>query len=74
MGPEDVLARDRGLLWHPYAPLDSPPLYAVTAASGVWLDLVAQDGGAFHVRDAMSSWWAALYGYRQPALDKALYD
>lgn len=74
MGPEDVLARDRGLLWHPYAPLDSRPLYAVTAASGVWLDLVAQDGGAFHVRDAMSSWWAALHGYRHPALDKALHD
>lgn len=74
MEPADVLAGDRGLLWHPYAPLDGPPLYAVTGAAGVWLDLVAEDGQQFHVRDAMSSWWAVLHGYRNPLLDKALHD
>ncbi len=74
MEPAQVLARDRGLLWHPYAPLDGPPVYAVTAADGVWLDLVAEDGTEFHARDAMSSWWAVLHGYRHPVLDGALHD
>lgn len=74
MEPAQVLARDRGLLWHPYAPLDGPPLYAVTAASGVWLDLVAEDGATLHVRDAMSSWWAAIHGYRNPVLDRAIRE
>lgn len=52
-----LLARDRGLVWHPYAALDGPSPYAVRAASGVRLDLEAADGTRFDVIDAMSSWW-----------------
>jgi hypothetical protein len=34
-----LVARDRGLLWHPYAPLDGSASYAVLAADGVRLTL-----------------------------------
>ncbi len=69
-----LIARDRGLLWHPYAPLDGPAPYAVTAAAGVRLRLEASDGTDFTAVDAMSSWWSAVHGYRNPVLDRALRD
>ena len=69
-----LLQRDRGLVWHPYAPLDGPPLYAVRAASGTRLQLEAADGTRFDVIDAMSSWWCAIHGYRHPALDAAVHE
>lgn len=37
--PTRLAARDRGLLWHPYAPLDGPAPHAVLAAEGVTLTL-----------------------------------
>lgn len=64
--------RDRGLLWHPYAPLDGPAPYAVEAAGGVRLQLQAADGERFDAVDAMSSWWSMIHGYRNPVLDEAL--
>lgn len=67
-----LVARDRGLLWHPYAPLDGPAPYAVLGASGTTLQLEDADGERFEVVDAMSSWWSAVHGYRNPALDAAL--
>jgi adenosylmethionine---8-amino-7-oxononanoate aminotransferase len=67
-----LLARDRGLLWHPYAPLDGPAPYAVAAADGVRLQLEAEDGGRFEAVDAMSSWWSTIHGYRHPVLDDAI--
>ncbi|MEI2775655.1 MAG: adenosylmethionine--8-amino-7-oxononanoate transaminase [Tetrasphaera sp.] len=72
--PADVLARDRGLVWHPYAPLTGTVPYAVAAAEGIWLDLVADDGERFRCRDAMSSWWAVIHGYRNPVLDAAVRE
>lgn len=47
---------------------DVTPLL-VTSASGVRLTL--EDGR--EPIDAMSSWWAAIHGYRHPALDEALH-
>lgn len=69
-----LLARDRGLVWHPYAALDGPPPYAVLEADGVHLTLAAVDGARFDAIDAMSSWWCAIHGYRNPVLDAALSE
>ena len=68
-----LLARERGLVWHPYAPLDGPEPYAVTSASGVRLGLTAPDGTTFEAVDAMASWWCAVHGYRHPDLDTAAH-
>ncbi len=71
---EDLVARDRGLLWHPYAPLDGNAPYAVHGATGTRLSLGAADGTRFEAVDAMSSWWSAIHGYCNPVLDAALTD
>lgn len=55
-------------IWHPYGafPASTPPL-VVTDAAGARLRLA--DGR--ELVDGMSSWWAAIHGYRHPALDAA---
>ncbi|MGQ0631319.1 MAG: adenosylmethionine--8-amino-7-oxononanoate transaminase [Sporichthyaceae bacterium] len=68
---EHLLALDRELLWHPYASMTAPgPVLPVVGAQGVRLQLA--DGR--EVIDAMSSWWAAIHGYRHPVLDAAAHD
>jgi adenosylmethionine-8-amino-7-oxononanoate aminotransferase len=64
-----LLAADREHVWHPYAPLPATvaPL-PVASASGVRLRLA--DGR--ELVDGMSSWWAAIHGYRHPVLDAAV--
>ena len=69
-----LAARDTGLVWHPYAPLDAPPPYAVEGASGVRLRLTSVDGDTYDVVDAMASWWCAVHGYRHPVLDAAAHE
>jgi len=68
---EELLALDRAHVWHPYGPMPGlvDPL-VVTSAAGVRLRLA--DGR--ELVDGMSSWWAAIHGYRNPVLDKALAD
>ncbi|WP_249010621.1 adenosylmethionine--8-amino-7-oxononanoate transaminase [Conexibacter sp. DBS9H8] len=73
-GAAALLARDRGLVWHPYGPLDGPAPYAVGGASGVRLSLTAEDGARFEAIDGMSSWWCAIHGYRHPVLDAAVHN
>lgn len=68
-----LVARDRGLLWHPYAPLDGPAPYAVHGADGVHLRLEDADGRRYDAIDAMSSWWCAIHGHGHPELDAALH-
>ncbi len=66
--PEQILAWDRAHVWHPYAAMpDRFSPYLVTGASGVRLRLA--DGR--ELVDGMSSWWAAIHGYRHPVLDAA---
>ena len=67
----DLLATDRSHVWHPYAPMPAAtaPL-VVASAAGVRLRL---DDGRELV-DGMSSWWAAIHGYRHPVLDAAIRD
>jgi adenosylmethionine-8-amino-7-oxononanoate aminotransferase len=63
-----LLEVDRARVWHPYGPMPGtqPPL-VVESARGVRLRLA--DGR--ELIDGMSSWWAAIHGYRHPALDQA---
>ena len=72
--PSSLASRDRGLVWHPYAPLDGPAPYAVRSASGVTLELCAPDGELYTATDAMASWWCAIHGYRNPRLDAAAHE
>jgi adenosylmethionine-8-amino-7-oxononanoate aminotransferase len=66
---DDLLALDRTHVWHPYSSMTDPaPTRLVTGASGAHLELA--DAG--RVVDGMSSWWAAIHGYRHPRLDAAL--
>jgi adenosylmethionine-8-amino-7-oxononanoate aminotransferase len=65
----ELLALDRAHVWHPYGPMPgrSEP-YLVASAAGAKLRLA--DGR--ELVDGMSSWWAAIHGYRHPVLDAAL--
>ncbi|MEV8607874.1 adenosylmethionine--8-amino-7-oxononanoate transaminase [Amycolatopsis sp. NPDC051373] len=69
--PDHLLALDAAHVWHPYAPMPGrvAPLL-VSEASGVRLKLA--DGR--ELVDGMSSWWAAVHGYRHPVLDAALVE
>lgn len=60
---------DARYVWHPYGgfPPSTEPL-VVAAAAGTRLTLA--DGR--ELVDGMSSWWAAIHGYRHPVLDEAL--
>jgi adenosylmethionine-8-amino-7-oxononanoate aminotransferase len=68
---EELLELDRAHVWHPYGPMPgtASPL-VVESASGVALRLA--DGR--ELVDGMSSWWAAIHGYRHPVLDDAVRD
>ncbi|UVE97013.1 adenosylmethionine--8-amino-7-oxononanoate transaminase [Dietzia sp. B32] len=65
-----LLAADAEHVWHPYGgfPASTPPL-PVVSADGVRLRLA--DGR--ELIDGMSSWWAAIHGYRHPHLDAAAH-
>ena len=65
-----MLAADAEHVWHPYGgfPASTQPL-PVASADGVRLRLA--DGR--ELIDGMSSWWAAVHGYRHPHLDAAAH-
>ncbi len=69
MDHDELLKLDRAHVWHPYGPMPGTraPL-VVESAEGVRLRL---DDGRELV-DGMSSWWAAIHGYRHPVLDAAV--
>ena len=72
----DLLAYDREHLWHPYTSMTTPtPVRFVHEASGLCLRVSTGSTaatGPVDVIDAMSSWWAAIHGYRVPELDAAI--
>ncbi|UFS99407.1 adenosylmethionine--8-amino-7-oxononanoate transaminase [Nocardia huaxiensis] len=71
LSPEQISAIDAAHVWHPYGgfPATTEPL-VVASASGTRLTLA--DGR--ELIDGMSSWWAAVHGYRHPVLDAALLE
>ncbi|MGL4339813.1 MAG: adenosylmethionine--8-amino-7-oxononanoate transaminase [Rhodoglobus sp.] len=69
-----LIERDRAVLWHPYsAPNSAAPLWEVMSAQGIRFKLRDESGGRHDVIDAMSSWWCAIHGYRNPVLDAAAH-
>ncbi|GAC78594.1 adenosylmethionine-8-amino-7-oxononanoate aminotransferase [Gordonia malaquae] len=68
MGPDTIAQLDAEHVWHPYGgfPSTTRPRI-VESASGVHLRFA--DGT--EAVDGMSSWWAAIHGYRHPVLDDA---
>ncbi|GAA4679253.1 adenosylmethionine--8-amino-7-oxononanoate transaminase [Gordonia humi] len=69
---QHTIARiDAEHVWHPYGgfPASTSPR-VVSSAAGVRLTFA--DGSA--AIDGMSSWWAAIHGYRHPVLDAAVTD
>ncbi|MGW2396256.1 adenosylmethionine--8-amino-7-oxononanoate transaminase [Kitasatospora sp. NPDC001664] len=71
----NLLDLDRAHVWHPYGPMPgtSTP-YVVESASGVRLRMAEPVAGHHELIDGMSSWWAAVHGYRHPVLDAAVTD
>ncbi|WP_062999015.1 adenosylmethionine--8-amino-7-oxononanoate transaminase [Nocardia mikamii] len=68
---DQITALDAAHVWHPYGgfPASTEPL-VVASAAGTRLTLT--DGR--ELVDGMSSWWAAVHGYRHPVLDAALVE
>ncbi|MEU9079331.1 adenosylmethionine--8-amino-7-oxononanoate transaminase [Kitasatospora sp. NPDC004745] len=73
---DSLLALDRAHVWHPYGPMPGTATpYVVESASGVRLRLAEPvAGGHRELVDGMSSWWAAIHGYRHPVLDEAVRE
>ncbi|MFJ9607406.1 adenosylmethionine--8-amino-7-oxononanoate transaminase [Kitasatospora sp. NPDC101176] len=73
---DSLLALDRAHVWHPYGPMPGTATpYVVESASGVRLRLAEPvPGGHRELVDGMSSWWAAIHGYRHPVLDEAVRE
>jgi adenosylmethionine-8-amino-7-oxononanoate aminotransferase len=74
LNTEALLDLDRAHVWHPYGPMPGrvAPLL-VTGAQGVRLEVRLPGGERTSLIDGMSSWWAAIHGYRHPVLDEAAH-
>jgi adenosylmethionine-8-amino-7-oxononanoate aminotransferase len=75
MRGEELARMDARRVWHPYAPMPAavPPL-VVRSAQGVRLRAEVPGEGIRDLVDGMSSWWAAIHGYRHPVLDQAVRE
>jgi adenosylmethionine-8-amino-7-oxononanoate aminotransferase len=68
---DTLQAADRATIWHPYASAtNAPDAIPVVGAAGVHLQLA--DGR--RLLDGMASWWCAIHGYNNPALNRAVRD
>lgn len=70
MNTQELLQKDKNLIWHPFTPLISPFEYIpVKSAQGVHLH--THDGQT--IIDAVSSWWVNIHGHSHPKLAEAIY-
>ncbi|MDP6977140.1 MAG: adenosylmethionine--8-amino-7-oxononanoate transaminase [Myxococcota bacterium] len=67
---QQLVERDRRVVWHPYAPPQAEPLFAVDRVEGAEIHLT--DGRT--LVDGMSSWWSAIHGYRHPVIETAIKE
>jgi len=67
-GNQNLAARDREVVWHPFTSLNASPAIPVVKAEGVWLH--TDDGR--RILDAVSSWWVNLFGHGHPAVADAI--
>ncbi|MGA5822718.1 adenosylmethionine--8-amino-7-oxononanoate transaminase [Kitasatospora sp. NPDC094028] len=76
LSADTLIALDRAHVWHPYGPMPGTVTpYVVESAAGVRLRLAEPvAGGRRELVDGMSSWWAAIHGYRHPVLDEAVRE
>ena len=66
---DDLAARDRACLWHPYTQMLNPPApLEVVRGAGVYL--YTADGRRY--LDGVSSWWVNIHGHAHPKLNAAL--
>ncbi|GAB34251.1 adenosylmethionine--8-amino-7-oxononanoate transaminase [Gordonia otitidis] len=71
MDAAEISRIDAAHIWHPYGAMPSSTTpRVVRGAEGVRLTL----GDGTSVVDGMSSWWAAIHGYRHPVLDAAVRE
>src|SRR3954454_19394630 len=69
---EALLAADRSVVWHPYAPMPATvEARFVHEASGACITVEDPVHGRIELIDGMASWWSAVHGYRNPVLDAA---
>ena len=66
----NIIERDRRRVWHPYSAPQADPMFEVVAAEGMRLTLA--DGR--ELIDGMSSWWAAIHGYRHPMIEETVIN
>jgi len=67
--PEDLLAADARLLWHPYTQMKTAPApLPIVKGEGVYL--YTADGRG--ILDGISSWWVNIHGHSHPRLNEAL--
>ncbi len=67
--PDDIAARDRACVWHPYTQMQTaPPPIPIATAKGVYL--YTTDGR--RILDGISSWWVNIHGHSHPKLNEAL--
>ncbi|WP_092922221.1 adenosylmethionine--8-amino-7-oxononanoate transaminase [Actinopolyspora alba] len=73
LSPEELSQLDKNHVWHPYSEMPAAPEpLTVTDAQGVRLRTRSERYGQRELIDGMSSWWAAIHGYRHPDLDEAV--